>query len=416
MFAKNVQRALLKMRKIFPPTPLQYSEFLSKRYQADIYLKREDLSPVRSYKIRGAFHYISDYLQKHKNKKITFVCSSLGNHAQGVAFACAQFKSKGIIFMPTTAPKQKIDKVKIIGKGYVEIKLEGDTFDDAARFSKKFCQQNKDNVYVAPYDKVEVIEGQATVAAEILEQSTKKIDLIFTPVGGGGLASGICKFFKENSPHTEIVFTEALGCPSFSESLKAGKAIELDKIDTFVDGAAVGIFGKNPFKILKPHVQREVILIPENRLCETIMEFLYHEGIVLEPAGGLSIDGLKSMKKSFLKNKNIVCVVSGGNFDFERLPEVKERAMNAAGLKKYFILRLPQRPGALKDFLSLLGPDDDIARFEYLKKSAKEFGSILLGIETKDPANFKVLTKKIAKQNFYFKDVTEDEVLADFLI
>ncbi len=413
-FHQNVQAVRQNLRNLFPETPLQYNHFLSKRYKAKIYLKREDLSPVRSYKIRGAFNLISSRLEKG-TKDQKFVCASAGNHAQGFAFVCHHFKVPGTVFMPITTPEQKIKKTKVFGGKYISIELIGDTFDEAYSAAQKFCNAHKASM-IPPFDHPKIIEGQATVAAEIIDQiPEKQIDILIMPVGGGGLSAGCTKFFKTESPKTKLFCCEPLEAPSLFESLKAKKRITLKSMSTFVDGAAVALVGEHNFKILKEHIKNTVLLIPENRLCATLLECLNHEGFVLEPAGALAIDALKNFKPAQLKDKTIVCVASGGNFDFERLPEVKERAMRYTGVKKYFILRLPQRPGALREFLNILGPDDDIARFEYLKKSTN-FGSVLLGIETSKPENFQQLLKKMEQKGFTFQDVTDDELLAGFLI
>lgn len=413
MFTQKAQLATQNLRKIFPPTPLQFSEYLSEIYEANIYLKREDLTPVRSYKIRGAFNLISQLSEAELDKGI--ICASAGNHAQGVAFACAYFKKKGKIFMPVPTPKQKTEKTKLIGKEFVEVILVGDTFDEAYKASQEACKK-EGSTFVHPFDHEKIIEGQASIGIEILEELQKPIDYLLMPVGGGGLSSGIFQVFFEQSSTTELICAEPAGAPSLKKSLEKNKIVELDKIDTFIDGAAVKRIGYINYQIISQFIKTEVLLIPENRLCNTILDFLFHEGIILEPAGGLSIDALKDLPKKEIKGKTIVCVLSGGNFDFERLPDVKERAMKYSGVKKYFILRLPQRPGALKEFLGLLGEEDDIVRFEYLKKSAKSFGSVLLGVETKDPKNFFALYAKMEKVGFEYQDVTHDGILADFVI
>lgn len=423
-FISTVNEVKTNLRDLFPATPLQKNEMLSKLYNANIYLKREDLSPVRSYKIRGAFNLISQILAEHlddpgllqsSNSKPKFVCASAGNHAQGFAYACAHFKVHGTIFMPVTTPQQKVDKTRIFGGKFVEIKLIGDIFDDANQAAKTFCEA-ENGIMVPPFDHPQIIEGQATVGAEILEQIKDPIDMIVMPVGGGGLSAGISEYFKTESPQTKLVCCEPAGAPSLKDNLTRGIHRPLDTVDTFVDGASVAFIGAHNYKKLKQNITQPVQLVPENRLCSTLLKFLNHEGTVLEPAGALAIDALKNFKPAELKGKTIVCIASGGNFDFERLPEVKERSMRFEGLKKYFILRLPQRPGALREFLDLLGPNDDIARFEYLKKSAKSFASILLGIETPQTENFDNFVQRMAKQGFTLKDVTEDEVLADFII
>jgi threonine dehydratase len=412
-FPQTVSYVQENLRRIFPATPLQLNGLLSERYQAQVYLKREDLSPVRSYKIRGAYNLISKILATGESRQ--FVCASAGNHAQGFAYACAHFKVPGTVFMPVTTPQQKIDKTRVFGGDFITIKLVGDIFDVAYSAAKDFCKK-EDGVMVPPFDHPQIIEGQATVGAEILDQIDQPIDILIMPVGGGGLSAGVSEYFKTMSPKTTIICCEPEGAPSLKDNLEHKAHRKIDHVDPFVDGAAVALIGQHNYKKLIQNITEPVELIPEDRLCSTLLEFLNHEGLVLEPAGALAIDALKSLNPKDLKHKTIVCVASGGNFDFERLPEVKERSMRYEGLKKYFILRLPQRPGALKEFLALLGPDDDIARFEYLKKSAKSFASILLGIETSEAHNFDHFIEKMAVQGFALKDVTNDEVLADFII
>jgi len=412
-FPQTVAEVKENLRALFPETPLQRSDMLSERYESEIYLKREDLSLVRSYKIRGAFNLISKILATGESR--AFVCASAGNHAQGFAYACAYFKVPGTVFMPVTTPQQKIEKTKVFGGEYITIKLIGDIFDVAYSAAKDFCEK-EDGVMVPPFDHPQIIEGQATVGAEILEQIEHPIDLLIMPVGGGGLSGGVSELFKTESPNTKLICCEPAGAPSLKDNLESHEHRKINHVDPFVDGAAVALIGTYNYEKLSHNISEPVELIPENRLCTTLLEFLNHEGIVLEPAGALAIDALKSLDPSDIKGKTIVCVASGGNFDFERLPEVKERSMRFEGLKKYFILRLPQRPGALKEFLELLGPDDDIARFEYLKKSAKSFASILLGIETTQKENFNQFIERMSEKGFTLKDVTNDEVLADFII
>jgi threonine dehydratase len=313
--------------------------------------------------------------------------------------------------MPVTTPQQKIFKTKVFGDGAIEVRLVGDYFDDTLAAAKTFCEEAK-GTFLPPFDDEDVIEGQASVAAEIMSQLGKVPDHIVLPVGGGGLSSGISSFFESE---TEYTFVEPLGGPSLNAALEAGELITLDAVDSFVDGAAVARIGEKNFARLKHHSAYDVVLSPEDRICATMIEMLNVEGIVLEPAGALAIDALCDVADK-IKGKTVVCVTSGGNFDFERLPEVKERAQRFTGLKKYFILRLPQRPGALKEFLGILGPDDDVARFEYLKKSARNFGSVLIGIETKKPENFPDLFARLEAAGMSYTDITNDEALAQFLI
>ncbi|KQT88483.1 threonine ammonia-lyase IlvA [Aurantimonas sp. Leaf443] len=412
-FKSGVARAETALRALFPATPLQLNEFLSARYGARIYLKREDLTPVRSYKLRGAFNFMRKRMEAGDATR-AFCCASAGNHAQGFAFACRFFGLKGRVFMPVTAPQQKIDKTRAFGGEAIEVELVGDFFDDCYAAAKTYARESG-AAMVPPFDHADIVEGQASVAREILEQiGDETIDMMVLPVGGGGLASGMARYF-EDRPETALRFVEPLGAPSLKASLDAGRLLRLPQLEGFVDGAAVAEIGALPFSILQRFTPDDVILAPEGRLCRTMLEMLNVEGIVVEPAGALAIDALRDLAPE-IAGKTVVAVVSGGNFDFERLPDVKERALRFEGSKKYFILRLPQRPGALRDFLNLLGPDDDIARFEYLKKSARDFGSILLGIETKDPANFETLLQRFAANGIRYQDITNDQIVADLLI
>jgi threonine dehydratase len=407
----NIQaaEATNRMRKLFPATPLQRNDHLSNVYDADIWLKREDLSPVRSYKLRGAFNAMG----KQADKDV-FVCASAGNHAQGVAYVCRHLQKKGVIFMPVTTPEQKIRKTRLFGGDWVQVQLVGDYFDDTLRASQAYCKDVGGH-FLSPFDDPDVIEGQATVTYEMLEQLGRAPDVFVVPVGGGGLSSSARLLLSARAPETEIFYVEPTGGKSLAAAVQAGAPVALAQVDTFVDGAAVAQIGVNTFAALKGIDADHVLDVPEDRICTTILDMLNTEGIVLEPAGALALDALKDIKDK-IKGKTVVCVSSGGNFDFERLPEVKERAQRYAGVKKYFILRLPQRPGALKDFLGLLGPDDDIARFEYLKKSARNFGTVLLGIETSKPENFALLSERLESAGMSIRDITGDEAMVDLII
>ena len=409
-FTENARTATTAMRTLFDPTPLQRNDHLSAHYGADIWLKREDLSPVRSYKIRGALNA----MRKVVDHQDVFVCASAGNHAQGVAFVCRHFGVKGVVFMPVTTPQQKVNKTRIFGGDNIEIRLVGDYFDDTLASAQAYCTEVGAH-FLAPFDDPDVIEGQASVAVEMLEQLGRAPDMVVLPVGGGGLSSGIKFYLSEQAPDTEMRYVEPAGAPSLTAAIAEGEPVTLNKVDSFVDGAAVARIGEENFKVLKDIPADTILLAPEDRICTTMVEMLNVEGIVLEPAGALSVDVLPALADQ-IKGKTVVCVTSGGNFDFERLPEVKERAQRYLGLKKYFILRLPQRPGALKDFLSILGPNDNIARFEYMKKSARNFGSVLIGIETDDAGNFVRLFEEMDKAGFTFSDITNDETVAEFIV
>ncbi len=412
-FTQAAEAATLALRGLFDPTPLLRNDFLSQKFDADIWLKREDLTPVRSYKLRGAFNAMRKIRAAWPEMR-HFVCASAGNHAQGMAFACRHFGVKGTIFMPVTTPQQKINKTRSFGGDAIQIVLTGDYFDRTLSAAQDFCTEQGAH-FLSPFDDADVIEGQASVAVEILVQLERAPDLVIVPVGGGGLSAGVTRYLGDSGAGCELRYVEPLGGPSLTAALAAGEPVTLKKINSFVDGAAVARIGALPFEVLRNVDPAHVLLAPEDRVCITMLTMLNIEGVVLEPAGALSIDVLGDLSDQ-IRGKTVVCVASGGNFDFERLPEVKERAQRYAGLKKYFILRMPQRPGALREFLSFLGPEDDIARFEYLKKSARNFGSVLIGIEAKSPESFTALAEKMDAAGFIWRDFTDDETLAEFLI
>jgi threonine dehydratase len=412
-FPARARAATAALRGLFPETPLQRNEFLSARYDADIWLKREDLSPVRSYKLRGAFNAMRKVRDRQPDQR-QFVCASAGNHAQGMAFACRHFDVSGTIFMPVTTPQQKIDKTRVFGGDNIRIELTGDYFDQTLAAAQAWCADAQAH-FLSPFDDPDVIEGQASVGVELMEQLGRSPDLVVLPVGGGGLASGVTSYLREVAPDAGYRFVEPLGGASLTEALMQGAPAKLSRVNSFVDGAAVARVGDHTFARLSWIDRDDVLLAPEDRICVTMLEMLNHEGIVLEPAGALSLDVLPELADE-IRGKTVVCVTSGGNFDFERLPEVKERAQRHAGLKKYFILRMPQRPGALREFLNLLGPEDDITRFEYLKKSARNFGSVLIGIETKAADGFAQFTARMDAAGLAFRDITNDEALSEFLV
>lgn len=406
-FQAMAMLAAAKMRPVFAATPLMRNALLSERYQADIWLKREDLSPVRSYKLRGAFNA----MRKVIPEKSLFVCASAGNHAQGVAYMCKHFGVKGVVFMPVTTPEQKILKTRMFGGDSVEVRLIGDYFDASLHAAQDFCAAEGGH-FLSPFDDEDVIEGQASVAVEIEQELGRVPDHIILPVGGGGLSAGTRSYFGDTCQYTLV---EPTGATSLASALAEGEPVDVSPIDPFVDGAAVAKIGARTFQRLKSVDPKDVIALDEDRICCTITEMLNVEGIVLEPAGAMALEALGEVADQ-IKGKTVVCIASGGNFDFERLPEVKERAQRYAGLKKYFILRLPQRPGALRDFLDMLGPHDNITRFEYMKKSARNFGSVLIGIETDMPENFPAMFERIEDAGFTYTDITNDETLAQFVI
>lgn len=405
-FQQQARAAEQVMREVFPPTPLQRSALLSDRFDADIWLKREDLSPVRSYKIRGAFNA----MRKVQGDRL-FVCASAGNHAQGVAYMCQHFGVHGVVFMPVTTPDQKVQKTRMFGGDRVQIHLVGDYFDETLAKAREWNTQHRGH-FLAPFDDADVIEGQASIGVEISDQLGRNPDISVLPVGGGGMASGVWRWFDGG---TRCILVEPAGGACLTAALSSGAPVALSEVDNFVDGAAVARVGQLPFDALKTVPSSDLLVLDEDRICRSIIEMLNVEGIVLEPAGALAIEALGEITED-IRGKTVVCVTSGGNFDFERLPEVKERALRFNGVKKYLLLRLPQRPGALRDFLECLGPEDDISRFEYLKKSARNFGTVLLGIETTVPNNFERLFEVLAKRGFAYTDITNDDMLSQFVV
>lgn len=409
---ENIYKAKVRLRKVAEHTPLMFNHNLSNDYECQLYLKREDLQVVRSYKIRGAYNKMSTLTSAELANGV--VCASAGNHAQGLALACHKKKVKGKIFMPAATPQQKINKVKLFGKEYAEVILIGDTFDDAYQEALKAAEEEK-MTFVHPFDDRRVIEGQGTVGLEIEEDCPVPIDYIFVAIGGGGLISGLGSYFKQISPKTKIIGVEPAGAPGMAESLKAGKVVKLDKIDSFVDGAAVKQVGQITFEITQQIID-DILLVPEGKVCTTILQLYNEEGIVSEPAGALTIAALDQYRDK-IKGKNVVCVISGSNNDIIRTEEIKERSLLYEGLKHYFIIQFPQRSGALRDFLNnVLGPNDDITHFEYTKKRNKEFGPALVGLQVKNKKDYESLIERMELHKINFQHINEQRMLFELLV
>ncbi|WP_165750267.1 threonine ammonia-lyase IlvA [Cellulophaga sp. Z1A5H] len=393
-------------------TPLQESIRYTKQYDANILLKREDLHRVRSYKIRGAFNKIYSLSPEERKKGV--VCASAGNHAQGVAFACNHLKIKGTIYMPSVTPQQKIEQTQLFGGDWVTIVMNGDTFDDSYKASMTFCLEN-DKVFVHPFDDPKTIEGQATVGLEIIQQTTAPIDYVFVAIGGGGLAAGLCGVFHQLSPSTKIIGVEPEGAASMKTSIENGINTELEHIDKFVDGAAVQKVGDLTFEICKKYLH-DVITVPEGKVCQTILDLYNRDAIVVEPAGALTLSVLDLYSEE-IKGKSVVCIVSGSNNDITRTAEIKERALLYRNLKHYFIVRFPQRPGALKEFVvNILGPTDDITHFEYSKKSSKENAPAVVGIELKSATDLQPLIARMKANNFFGDYLNDKPDLFQYLV
>ena len=408
----NVYKAAKRLRNVVVRTPLAINNNLSNIYEAKISFKREDLQRVRSYKIRGAYNKMA--VMSAENLARGVVCASAGNHAQGVAFACSTMKVKGTIFMPLPTPGQKLEQVRMFGGDDIDIVLYGDTFDEAKDAAVKFCKENQ-GIFIHPFDDQDIIDGQATAALEILEQSDDPVDYLFLPVGGGGLAAGVCSVFRELSPHTKIIGVEPSAAASMKKALEKGEPVLLEKISRFVDGAAVQRVGDLNFELCK-HVLHDMALVDEGMVCETILSLYNKDAVVVEPAGALSVAALEKYKDQ-IRGKNVVCIISGSNNDITRMEEIKEKALLHAGLKHYFLVRFAQRPGALKTFvMNVLGPNDDITFFEYTQKNSKEKGIAVLGIGLKNSEDFTPLLNNMKKYDFFVNYLNNDPSLMNLLI
>jgi len=409
---KEIEKASQNLKGVAKNTPLELSQRLSKKFKANIFLKREDLQEIRSFKIRGAFNKIKNLLSKDLKNGI--VCASAGNHAQGVAFSCKKLKIKGVIFMPQVTPPQKVERVKYFGENFVEIKLEGENFDESQKKAKEYVKEKK-AFFVHPFDDKLVIAGQGTIGKEIYEKLKGELDIVLVPIGGGGLISGISIYLKEKNQNIKIYGVEPEGAASMYESLKRGKIVNLKNIETFADGVAVKRPGKITFKICQKYVDR-VLKIPEGKIAQTMIELYQNEGIITEPAGALSTSALDFLAKE-IEGKTVVSIISGGNNDLLRYPEILEKSLVWQGRKHYFLVEFAQKPGQLRKFVNnVLGPKDDIVLFEYVKKNEKEKGPVLIGIELQKREDLIPLMKRMKKFGFNFRKLKEDELLYQYLI
>lgn len=408
----RVKDAASRLSDVASRTPLIRNTQKSQEFCADVHFKREDLQQVRSYKIRGAFNKIASLTAADLANGV--VCASAGNHAQGVAYSCFLKKIKGVIFMPAPTPKQKIEQVKMFGGEWIETILVGDTFDDAYKEAREYCTKYQMQ-FIHPFDDIKVIEGQATIALEILAQAKNPVDYLFLPVGGGGLAAGVSTVFKLLSPDTKIIGVEPEGAPSMSTALKLGKNIKLDQIDKFVDGASVQQVGNINFSICQQNMD-EMATVHEGKVCQTILDLYNKDAIVVEPAGALTVAVLNQYA-SVIKGKNVVCLISGSNNDITRTEEIKERALLYAGIKHYFIVRFPQRAGALKEFITqVLGPKDDITLFEYSKKHNRASGPAVIGLELGEEENVDTIKERMNKLKFQWEYLNDNPDLFQMLV
>jgi threonine dehydratase len=407
----NFAAAKERLQKVVNRTPLTYNHNLSRKYQCDVFLKREDLQVVRSYKLRGAYNMMSSLPVEQLQKGV--VCASAGNHAQGFAYSCKKLNVQGVVFMPIITPNQKVSQTKMFGEGFIEVRLTGDTYDDCSVAAKQYTLENGMS-FIPPFDDIRIIEGQSTVGIEILEDRSD-IDFVFVPVGGGGLSAGVGSAFKTFSPKTRIIGMEPEGAPSMYEALKAGKPVTLENIERFVDGAAVKRVGDLTFSICK-NVLDDMCLVPEGKVCSTILKLYNEDAIVVEPAGALSIAALDDYA-DVIKGKTVVCIVSGSNNDIDRMQEIKERSLQYEGLKHYFLIRFAQRPGALKEFVNhVLGPNDDITRFEYMQKHNKETGPALVGIELLSRTDYEILVQNMDRFHINYTELKPNDNLFGYLV
>lgn len=409
---EDIVRAHHMLREVIVRTPLQRDPVLSNKYNCNVYLKREDLQVVRSFKIRGAYYMIRSLSAEDREKGI--VCASAGNHAQGVAFSCMALGINGKIYMPSTTPNQKVKQVRKFGGKYVEVILKGDTFDDAYDEALQACI-DYGMTLIHPFDEPKIIAGNGTIAMEVMESLDQPADFIFVTIGGGGLAAGVSTYMKAVSPSTKLIGVEPLGAASMSEALLRGEVVTLEEINKFVDGAAVKRVGGLTFDICSRYLD-DVVKVPEGKACTTILELYNENAIVVEPAGSLPIAAL-DMYREQIVGKTVVCIVSGGNNDIDRMQEIKERSLIYEGLKHYFMVNFPQRAGALREFLSeVLGPDDDITRFEYTKKNDKENGPALVGIELLSKEAYAPLIARMEQKGVSYIEINKDMNLFNMLI
>lgn len=400
------------LRSVVSPTPLQFNQRLSAKHGCRIHLKREDQQVVRSFKIRGAYNLISGLSAEERERGV--ICASAGNHAQGVAYSCAALDIPGIIYMPATTPRQKVGQVELFGGDKVEVRLIGDTFDDAYAEAQRAVRETG-MTFVHPFDDPRIIAGNGTVGKEIMEACKEPVDVLLVTVGGGGLAAGVASYVKAVSPNTRIIGIEPEGAPSMLAAMERGEVVPLEEIDKFVDGAAVKRVGDLTYALCRDLLD-EVIVVPEGRVCTTILELYNEHAIVAEPAGALTVAALP-MLADRLAGLSVVCVVSGGNNDVDRMQEIKERSMIYEGLKHYFMVNFPQRSGALREFLDdVLGPDDDIVQFEYTKKHNKENGPALVGIELKSRDDYGPLIERMNHKGFRYAELNKDPLLFNLLI
>nr|WP_106783404.1 threonine ammonia-lyase IlvA [Lysinibacillus timonensis] len=409
---EDILKAHHLLKDVVLHTPLQKNEYLSEKYEANIYIKREDLQSVRSFKLRGAFYKIKKIEVEARKRGV--VCASAGNHAQGVAYACAHLGIKGAIFMPLTTPKQKVDQVRMFSRNQVEIILAGDTFDDSAAAAREYCEEHG-MIFIHPFDDLDIIAGQGTVAVEVLNDIDEPLDFLFGGIGGGGLMSGVSAYVKNISPDSKVIGVEPAGAASMKAAFENKGPIQLEKINKFCDGTAVQLVGSKTYEICQQYLD-DIVMVPEGKVSTTILDLYNKHAIVAEPSGALPVAAL-DLYADQIKGKTAVVIITGGNNDISRMQEIREKSLLYEGLLYYFIVNFPQRAGALRQFLTVvLGPNDDITHFEYTKKNNKESGPALVGIEVSKPEDYQGLIDRMHINGFSFTEVNKDSQLFNLLV
>jgi len=413
-FIKNSSKTRINFSDVVINSPLQNNIRLSQKYNCNIFIKREDLQVVRSFKIRGAYNKIINL--KNTKKKRGVVCASAGNHAQGVAFTCNKLKIRGDIFIPEQTPLQKLERISYFGGKYCNVNKLGKNFNDCLNQALKFCDE-KNKTFIHPYNDIDTIIGQSTVADEIFE--VIKPDYILVSVGGGGMLAGISEYTdeynKKNNSRVKVIGVEGDSCDGMNQSFKNNKVTEINITDDFIDGASVSKVGDLTYSICKKNVDK-ILVVNTGKVCETMLDIYQNDGIISEPAGALPISSLDLLDKEKIKGKNIVCILSGGNNDVSRYPEIIERTLIYQNLKHYYLISFGQTPGQLKKFInSILGDEDDICRFEYIKKTNKEFGDVLIGIQVSDPNNIIKINYELDRNNFNYLKLNKDNIESSLL-
>ena len=412
--ADEVDAAAERIAGVVTLTPLERSERLSKASGADVWLKREDLQGVRSYKVRGAFNLIAQLDDAARAAGV--VAASAGNHAQGVAFACAALGVRGRVYLPRNTPRQKRDRIAALGGAMVDIVLIGDTYDEAAAASREDAERTGATP-VPAFDAVETVVGQGTVIREAVTQLGRAPDVVVVPVGGGGLLAGSLAWLRERHPGVRVIGVEPAGAVCMAAALAAGGPVTLPEIDTFVDGAAVRRAGDLTYRVIAGS-EVEFVAVPEGKVCSEMLALYQTDGIIAEPAGALApaaIDGGAVL--DLPAGATVLCILSGGNNDVSRYAEVIERALVFEGRKHYFLVEFPQEPGALRRFLDeVLGPDDDITLFEYIKRNNRETGPALVGIELARPDDLAGLMARMADASLQIERIESDSPLFRFVL